>query len=591
MEQLDLLNTRINLIKNNIQDIIDKCSNKDEMEDIIYNSLQIKKQEYMSELENAMKELKSLKNKSRLQTDYKKVVSATDTMQYYRLKNKPNSEELMNQVKKKREEAQQDFENMKRIEEDYNLKENQSCDTLPGFIFFYKDIVNNYGICPYIEITDDIFNKRKEWLSNQSDKGELYYSIYDKLIIQTDYNKLQLSKKAMEEELQKLHMNYLNSSQYDMFIKTEDIIKEYNDANIKTKKLKDKFKIIINNVSNLVIETGLNINEYIKNYYGLYIPINIPIKHNIDIVIDANNKFLVSLYNDKISEYVHIIEEIDILKRFINNTITNLKYELYQYLYKATSVKKQTVNQVGKCFKKWSKMTDEEKEERYNSFSEYFVTKYLVNVNIIDKEQSHDMIISLNKLLKENMKRIKYKNIKWNIKKGIIEQISCLKYNSELNEFYITQEKNKDNEKTNEKDNNDNNEKNNNEKNNNENDKENNKDKDNENDNEKNKGKDNIKKVNSESKRHHSAKTKKVSSTRTIISKENEKIINEELVIFILEAKKNKNLNDIKVLKEEFIEKLKIKLLLKRITLNDKIHIFKIFDDIYTVIINNNCNS
>jgi hypothetical protein len=553
MEQLDLLNTKINLLKNNIQDIIDKSANKDNIEDVIFNSLQIKKQEYMTELENSMKELKSLKNKSRLQSDYKKVVSATDTMQYYRIKNKPNSEELMNQVKKKREEAQQDFENMKRIEEEYNLRE---CSTLPGFIFFYRDIVNNYGMCPYIEITDNLLNKRKEWLSNQNDKGELYYNVYDKLILQTDYKKLELSKSSIEEELQKLHINYLNASQYDIFIKTEEIIKEYNNANIKTKKLKDKFKIIINNISNLVIETGLNINEYIKSYYNLYIPINIPIKHNIDIV---DNQLLVSLYNDKILEYIHIIDEIDVMKRFINNTIMNLKYELYQYLYKAKSIKKQSYNQEGKFFKKWSKMNDEEKEDRYNSFSYYFINKYLVNVNIIDKERSHELIIALNKLLKENMTKIKYKNIKWNIKKGIIEQISCLKYNAELNEFYIIQEK--ENKKIMEVQDNDN---------------------DNDNDNNNNTG--------NESKTKSSLKTKKVSSARTIMSKDNEKIINEELVIFILNAKKNKMLNNIKELKDDFIEKLKNKLLLKRITLNDKIHIFKIFDDIYNVIINNNCN-
>jgi hypothetical protein len=55
------------------------------------------------------------------------------------------------------------------------------------------------------------------------------------------------------------------------------------------------------------------------------------------------------------------------------------------------------------------------------------------------------------------------------------------------------------------------------------------------------------------------------------------------LVIFIIHAKKHKQLNqdNIKTLKDDFIEKLKIKLYLKRITLNDKIQVFKKFDDIY----------
>ena len=236
-------------------------------------------------------------------------------------------------------------------------------------------------------------------------------------------------------------------------------------------------------------------------------------------------------------EYTTILEEIDISRRFINNTITNLKNELYQYLYKNKSIKKQNCNQEGKYFKKWSKMTDDEKKDRYTSFAEYFVNKYLINGNIIEIEQMNDMTLLLTNLLIDNMKNISYKHLKWNIKKGIIESINILKYDSEINKFYLVEEKKNKHEQSDEK-------------------------------------------------KLHNLKPKKVSSTRTIFNKETEKIINEELFMFILDAKKNKKL-DIKLLKEEFIEILKNKLLLKRITLNDKIHIFKIFDDIYTIIINN----
>ena len=206
---------------------------------------------------------------------------------------------------------------------------------------------------------------------------------------------------------------------------------------------------------------------------------------------------------------------------------------MYQYLYKQSTIKK-VANQQEKFYKKWSCLTDEEKFDRYDSFAEFFINKYLVDPNLIEEDSIEQCISTLKTLIRANFNRIKFKDIKWNIKRGIIEQIYCLKYDIEKLEFYITVEKIK---------------------------------------------------VNEESSTS-TEKPKKISSIRTILNKNNEKIINEELVIFIIHAKKHKQ-DNIKTLKDDFIEKLKIKLYLKRITLNDKIQIFKKFDDIYSVIVNN----
>ena len=90
-------------------------------------------------------------------------------------------------------------------------------------------------------------------------------------------------------------------------------------------------------------------------------------------------------------------------------------------------------------------------------------------------------------------------------------------------------------------------------------------------------------------------KPKKPSSVRTLINKETEKVINEELVMYILHLKKNKKLkvkiDNLKTIKDDFIERLKLKLHIKRVTVNDKIEIFKKFDEIYSVISNNDSTS
>ena len=299
----NLLNQKISLLKNNIQDIIDKCSS--EVDTNIIANLQIKKKDYINELETSMKDLKILKGKQKLNQEYNKASRANDSLEYYRIKKKPNSAELMSELKQKREQAQIDFQKMKEIEEEYSKKEDELSPNIPGFIFFYRDIITMYGMCPYIKISDDIFEKRREWLNNQKDKGILYYNIYDKIVNKLEYNVFLEDKKNLETYFITLHKDYLNESQYQLLQDIEFNIKEYINSNIKTKKLKDKFKIIVNNISNLVMETGMNINDYIKEYYGIYIPINIPVKNerSLDLTVTEDGDFISNLYNEKVLNY------------------------------------------------------------------------------------------------------------------------------------------------------------------------------------------------------------------------------------------------------------------------------------------------
>jgi hypothetical protein len=90
---------------------------------------------------------------------------------------------------------------------------------------------------------------------------------------------------------------------------------------------------------------------------------------------------------------------------------------------------------------------------------------------------------------------------------------------------------------------------------------------------------------------------KKSVSNKTILTTENEKIINEETLKFILQNTSTKKVvsDDIseaethvlKDLKDTFIENIKIKLKLKRITVNDKKLVFEKFDEMYDIITHN----
>jgi hypothetical protein len=536
MSEINILNQKITFLKNNIQEILDKCSK--ESNDEIIESLNIKKHEYMKDLEMAMGELKIHKDKLKLDNEYKKVVRATSSIEYHRVKNKSNSTELLENLKQKREKAQRDYEKMQQIQEEYSKIEEQLCKELPGFLFFHKDIIDTYGKCPYIIIDESTKERRQNWLDERQDNGQLYYQLYDKFILKKEHQILIEQRINFDDYFESIHNDYLSESQLSLLNDIKSNIQEYVSAPIKTKKLKDKFKIIVNNLSNLVLESELYINEYFSALYKMYIPVNSLNKNKETMKVNNNGEFISKIYNDKIVEYKELLDKIDVSTRFIKNTINNLNTELYEHIYHIKYVKKKPINQTGKYFKKWSGLNDEEKLERYHSYVEYFIIKYLVEPNILENEEDiQKMKDTVKKLIQDDFKRIKFKDIKWNVKRGMIEQIRCLKFDEEKMSFYLTKE---------------------------------------------------IVKEATEK-----GKSKKISSVRSILTKDTEKVINEELVIFLIATKKRKKLKveNIKELKDEFIEKLKDKLKFKRITLNDKIQVFKKFDEIYNVISNNDSSS
>lgn len=542
MESQELLNInkRISYLKNKIQEIITKSSSFTDKEQI--DMLNSKKQEYMLEFENAMKQLKLYKSENAKNKEIKKVMRINDSIVYHKIKNKPNSAELLEEIKINREKAQKEFEEMVNIEKEYHDKEKELCPNIPGFLFFHKDIIDSYDICPYIILTDDVYNNRLNWLNNQKDNGKLYYDLYDKFINKVEHTLFLEQKTELIKFFCNTHKEYLSSNNYELLQLTEFYIKDYISLVIKTKKLKDKFKIIINNISNIVIESGFNIDQYLSCHYGLYIPINKDKVHtkkdnteNLHIPSSCNN-----IYNDKIIEYKNLLESIENSSKYLYKMCNNLKQDLHQYIYNQNHVKKKSISQAGKYFKKWSKLTDDEKLDRYYSFIEYYIKKYLAEPGLININDIETSINCVKKLINDNIHKIKFKNIKWNIKTGVIEKIYSLKFKEEDKSFYIITQK-------------------------------------------------------ESTKEEQEIKVKKISSKKALINKETEKIINEELVIYILYLKNNNKLNipnvskdiNLKLLKQEFLDKIKNKLHVKRITGNDKHQINNKFDEIYSIIVNN----
>lgn len=433
---------------------------------------------------------------------------------------------------------------------------------LPGILFLNQKIINEYGICPYInhnnvlnektdnsnennidnqDIRDLIYNKRLEWLSLQNDNGELYYNLYDTLINRKELLSVDNDKLNLDEKINKFINDILTDDQVKLWERCLAFIEKYVQFNIKTKRLKESFKMFIHDLSILYSDVNINLHKYLSLKYNYHIDVN---QLNSKKEINLNNVALSYQFDEYISEYQNIIEIIKTKSKYITNTIKNLKQDLCCFLTKETNLnsnknenkkKEQSYVQVGKYFKRWILLSQDERLERFESYALYYVHTFLLDKDIIDVSQRDDIVNTLSELLKTayNSKKMIYRDIKWNTTKGIIELVKTLNYNKELG-FVLKYTKQI-----------------------------------------MEKGQDNNNLI------------KKKISFRTIITKESEKIINEELLYFIVDRIQNGVTSSTKEDKESFAEKIKLKLKIKRLTINDKVKIFEKYDEIFYIVKNN----
>jgi hypothetical protein len=292
----------------------------------------------------------------------------------------------------------------------------------------------------------------------------------------------------------------------------------------------------------------------------MHIVVNI-LKSNVKQKDNFFNGQIKEQSDDLINQYKIKLKEMEKDELFIKNTLRNVNTDLYSFLTdKQTFVNKlsnlnviktNSAVQVGKYFKRWSVLTKQEQIERFESFSHIYVDKYLVNTLIIEKEDRDKMVKLLFDLLKTNLenKRMVYRDYVWNTTRGFIESVKILKYNKDtfFTLEFTKQTPSKDGElRKQQKEQQD----------------------------------------KTESLDKNVVPIKKVSS-RTIITKDSEKIINEELLYFVLTRLQSGVSKIDQEDKDTFCEKIKIKLKVKKLMLNDKAKIYNKYDEIFEVVKNN----
>jgi hypothetical protein len=285
--------------------------------------------------------------------------------------------------------------------------QNENTEPIHYFILFDEALLKLYGICPY---TND--EKTYSWLKNQNDEGEAYYFLKKKIIDGCDIIKAKSEKEALEKWFESYFAVKFTPEQRELFDNTVLYFLKSKDAPCKTKLAKAKHNIILNNLFKLDNEVQIPVHKFIN------------VKFNLNLVhpVAQEQKHELKDYYTKVSEYKSCITRLKQSVKFQDNKMKYLTQVYYEYGIDNSIFKQYSINikQVGKYKNsKWSKMTKEERIDRFNS---YLQSK-------LHWKSEHDISVfsdALDDLY--TSKQIRYTNIKWDSKMGIIQNINGIEF-------------------------------------------------------------------------------------------------------------------------------------------------------------------
>jgi hypothetical protein len=108
---------------------------------------------------------------------------------------------------------------------DYDSKD---LDTYPGWSFLLPNIIEFYGICPYLNVNSvDFKNRRMKWLKDTFDKGKIYYETLQNINSRDKQNNIKNELELIKRNLKELVLKSIKD--YNEFNENEFNDNEFND--------------------------------------------------------------------------------------------------------------------------------------------------------------------------------------------------------------------------------------------------------------------------------------------------------------------------------------------------------------------------
>lgn len=290
--------------------------------------------------------------------------------------------------------------------------QDQDQDQVNNHYLLFHDSMNRvYG---NIDLNDNV----EEILSQTVDSGVIYYDFYNRIINKNILNGLQEQLDALSSTIIEYLQKILSDDDYKNFIELHESIYMYYFKSKKTKISKYNYNSNVNKLYTISLKCGIDLCKILSLLF------------NKDIILlfgteNINDDSYIELH-DYINEYSRLFRKFEQEKKFITNIDRISRANYLQYINKP---KINIIKQEGKYFKKWSLLKRDEKFERITSHLEY--TYPTIQSDVLQRFTVELLLI------------IKYQDLKWNTKSGIVESIKIVKYNQDDNNLTIHSTENK----------------------------------------------------------------------------------------------------------------------------------------------------
>lgn len=233
----------------------------------------------------------------------------------------------------------------------------------------------------------------KKW---ETQHAEILSKVVDKYIYKKHILDLKESLEVLKDRINIFHKNSItDESDFKSLNECIDFFVNFKNQR-KTKNKKEQYKTWSEWVKLLSDKYSVNLVESINVLYDL----------NISGEFQKNN-----IHEHLIDQYKELQIKINSLEQELIYTLSTLKTKYQEY-----QNSKQLKKQFGKYYKKWSQLSDSEKNERIISYLENYCEKNEISKDTIDS--------FLNKF------KLKYSNLKWDSSSGTIIDMD-IKFNGE----------------------------------------------------------------------------------------------------------------------------------------------------------------
>lgn len=459
----DSIARTIEFLKKDIQRVLDKKKMVTDSETI--KALDEEKKSKMKVLREHTEKLKEIhkgeRERKQKENELKRAERAFDSIEFGAARKKRDGEAMTRAKKAKeiREKAKTKFNEYMEYQKKYAEVEPKE---YPGILFLHDKILTAYGMCPYIkiEISDNeiwderdhlkdqlreqIRQKRCQWLQEQDDRGLVYYDLHKMLVERVEINEIELEMRRVEDKILMFMKEHLTEQQLGIFEKCTTAIHVYAGTLGKTKRIKEQYKELIHSLSILHAETSLNIHEYLAVKFRCVLEVNDMRSIGRKGDHTTRNIFIAEMLDGYINELRKLQESKEEKDKYTKNIVRNLENDLYLFLTEQKAIEinvvKKQHQQVGKYFKRWGVLSDEERDERFTSYAEHHVEKHMMREKFNNPVEKSKLVEDMSKLLINAYKGkgLIYRDLKWNTTKGYIEEIKVLKFDEKEQKFVLT---------------------------------------------------------------------------------------------------------------------------------------------------------